>query len=58
MARGRITYANVTSTLALVFALGGVGYAASLAPGSVGTAQLKDRAVTTAKLANGAVTTK
>jgi hypothetical protein len=49
--RHRSIYANVTSTLALVVALGGVSYAASALPAhSVGTRQLKDGAVTTPKL--------
>jgi hypothetical protein len=51
----RLTYANVMSTGALFVALGGVSYAASgaLAPGSVGTRQLRNGAVTPAKLAFG-----
>ena len=59
MLRRRLTYANVASTLALVLALGGVGYAATILPArSVGTVQLKNGAVTSPKLAGGAVTTK
>lgn len=51
MPRFHLTYANVASTLALVLALGGVGYAAtSLPAGSVGTKQLKTSAVTSAKV--------
>jgi hypothetical protein len=51
--KGRGSYANVASTLALVVALGGTGYAATtLAPHSVGTKQLKDGAVTSAKVKN------
>ena len=43
---------NTVAYLALAVALGGTAYAAeSLPPRSVGTRQLKDRAVTTAKLA-------
>jgi hypothetical protein len=50
----RITYANVTSTIALFLALGGTSYAvASLPKNSVGTKQLKAKAVTTDKLADG-----
>lgn len=48
---------NAVAYVALFIALGGTGYAAvNLAPGSVGTRQLRDGAVTTKKLANGAVT--
>lgn len=51
MRRLHLTYANVASTLALVLALGGVGYAAtSLPPGSVGTKQLRTGAVTSPKV--------
>ncbi len=47
----------VISITALFFALGGVGYAASsLPPGSVGTAQLQNSAVTHSKLRYAAVT--
>lgn len=43
----RPTYANVTSTLALFVALGGVSWAATTLPrNSVGSAQLKRNAVT------------
>ena len=43
--------ANVVAYLALFVALGGTSYAAfSLPPGSVGSRQLKNRAVTAAKL--------
>jgi hypothetical protein len=53
----RLTYANVTATLALFVALGGTGYAAAtLQKNSVGTKQLKNGAVTTSKLHQGAVT--
>lgn len=55
--RRRPHYANVASTLALVVALGGTGYAASQVPAhSVGTKQLKTGAVTAPKLAQHAVT--
>jgi hypothetical protein len=56
--RKRITYANVTSTLALVIALGmGSAYAAQqLAPKSVGAKQLRPGAVTADKLRKNAVT--
>jgi hypothetical protein len=50
--RRRLTYANVVATLALFAALGGGAWAAFTLPaGSVGTRQLKNRAVTPAKLA-------
>ena len=49
--RASAGYGNVTATVALFVALGGVSYAAATLPaGSVGTSQLKDRAVTLAKL--------
>jgi hypothetical protein len=52
--RRHLTYANVTVTIALFVALGGTSYAAfSLPAGSVGTKQLKNGAVTKAKLAHG-----
>ncbi len=56
--RKRITYANVTSTLALLIALGmGSAYAAShLAPKSVGAKQLRPGAVTADKIRKNAVT--
>ena len=54
--RSSLTYANVTATLALFTALGGVGYAGVKLPAnSVGTKQLKMGAVTNAKLAAGAI---
>jgi hypothetical protein len=50
--RRHLSYANVAATLALFVALGGGAYAATqLPPKSVGTKQLKDRAVTPVKLA-------
>jgi hypothetical protein len=53
----RLTYANVTATLALFIALGGSGYAATqLARNSVGTAQLKNGAVTSAKVRDHSLT--
>ena len=49
--RPRFSYANVASTLALVFALSGSAYAVTqLPPESVGTNQLKQGAVTPGKL--------
>jgi hypothetical protein len=51
----RLTYANVVATLALFVALGGGAYAATqLKKNSVGTKQLKNGAVTAAKLAAAA----
>jgi hypothetical protein len=53
--RPRLTYANVTSTLALFIAIGGVSYAATqLGPNTVGTVQLRNHAVTMPKLAASA----
>lgn len=50
-------YANVTSTLALMVALGGTSYAAIKLPAnSVGSAQIKAKAVGSSDLASGAVT--
>ncbi len=46
------TYATVASSLALLVALGGTSYAIT----QIGTAQLKNNAVTTPKIKNGAVT--
>lgn len=53
--RRHVSYANVVATLALIFALGtGGAYAATkLAANSVGTKQIKNAAVTRAKLAKG-----
>jgi hypothetical protein len=49
--RGRLTYANVMSTIAVFVALGGVSYAAVKLPNnSVGTKQIKNKAVTAPKL--------
>ncbi|MFL5823523.1 MAG: hypothetical protein ACJ764_08795, partial [Solirubrobacteraceae bacterium] len=53
--RSRLTFSNVVACLALFVALGGSAYA--VAVNSVGTKQLKDKAVTTRKLADSAVTT-
>ncbi len=56
---GDARYANVTSTLALVVALGGTSYAAVTLPrNSVGSAQLKPKAVRNADLGTSAVTSK
>lgn len=54
-----LSYANVASTLAVCLALGGVGYASGVLPkGSVGTAQLKTSAVTSAKVKDGTLVAK
>ena len=55
--RGRLTYANVVSTLCLFLLLGGISYAATQLPrNSVGPKQLKRNAVSTPKIKNGAIT--
>jgi hypothetical protein len=54
--RPRLSFANVTSTLAVFVALSGGAYAAAnLPPDSVGTKQIQDRAVKHRKLGRGAV---
>lgn len=55
--RSRLTYANVVATLALFIALGGASAfaATQLAKNSVGSRQLKSKAVTTGKIALNAV---
>ncbi len=54
---GKLTYANVVSTLCLFLLLGGGALAAThLAKNSVGTNQIKKNAVVTSKIKNGAVT--
>jgi hypothetical protein len=51
-----LSVANIASTLALVFALAGGAYASGLLPAnSVGTKQLRNRAVTAQKLARDSV---
>ncbi|MBS1676336.1 MAG: hypothetical protein JST08_03020 [Actinobacteria bacterium] len=57
--RGRLTYANVTATLSLFLLLAGGSAVAArqmLPKNTVGTAQIKNGAVTGAKIRNGAVT--
>ena len=54
--RQRLSYANVTATIALFLALGGGAIALTVPKKSVGTKQLKAKAVKTKKLADGAVT--
>jgi hypothetical protein len=57
MIRKRVTFANVTSFLALFVALSAGSYAAITIPAnSVGAKQIKAKAVVNAKLANKAVT--
>jgi hypothetical protein len=54
--RARLTYANVTATLALFIALGGTSYAAaSLARNSVGSAQIRANAVASSEIRSRAV---
>lgn len=54
--RSRLSFSNVVAVAALLLATGGVSYAAStLAPGIVGTPQLKGRSVTAKKLADRSV---
>jgi hypothetical protein len=54
--RGKLTYANVVSTLCLFILLGGGAYAAIRLPkNSVGTSQLKNGAVTGAKVKVGSL---
>ena len=52
----RLSYANITATLALFLVLGGGAYAAVTLPAnSVGTVQLKDNAVTSRKVLDGSL---
>src|SRR4051794_22637094 len=52
--RSHLSYANVMATIAVFMVLGGGAYAAVKLPkNSVGTAQIKNKAVTKAKLAKG-----
>jgi hypothetical protein len=54
--RSKLTFANVVALLALFVALGGSAYAIHLGKNAVKTKNIKDGAVTEAKLANAAVT--
>jgi hypothetical protein len=54
--KGKLTYANVLSTLCMFVLLGGSAYALSVPRNSVGTRQLQAKAVTNGKLASGSVT--
>lgn len=54
--KSHLTYANVMSSIAVFFVLGGVSYAAATLPrNSVGTKQLRRNSVTHSKLTNGSV---
>jgi hypothetical protein len=54
--RARLSYGNVVATLALFIALGGTSYAALKLPrNSVGNAQIRNDAVTSAKVQNGSL---
>ena len=53
--RDRLTYANVTASLALFLALGGTSYALTLPRNSVGSKQIRTKAVGTSELRTGAV---
>ena len=53
--RGRLTYANVMSSIAVFMAMSGVAWAAALPKNSVGTTQLKSNSVTSAKIKTGQV---
>jgi hypothetical protein len=54
--RSKLTFANVIALLALFVALGGSAYAIHLGKNAVKTRNIKNSAVTEAKLAPGAVT--
>jgi hypothetical protein len=57
--RPRLSFANVTSLLALFVALGGTGYAAVTLPrNSVGSNQIRSRAVGASELKSNAVTSR
>ena len=51
----RLNYANVTATLALFLALGGTSYALTLPRNSVGSKQIRARAVGASEIHSGAV---
>ena len=57
--RGRLTYANVTATLALFIALGGTSYAAITLPrNSVGAKQIRAGAIGSSEIRNRAIHVK
>jgi hypothetical protein len=54
--RRRVTFANVVSMMALLFALCGTGYAAGVLPkNSVGSSQLKANSVVSSKIKDGSL---
>src|ERR1044072_674441 len=53
--RARLTYANVGASLALFLAIGGTGYALTLPRNSVGSKQIKSRAVGSSETRNRSV---
>ena len=54
--RRHVSFANITSLCALVFAMGGTSYALTIAKNSVGSAQIKKSAVANSDLRSNAVT--
>lgn len=55
--RSKLSYSNVMATTAMFIAMGGASYAAVAFPkNSVGASQLRNQAVTTAKVRDGAIT--
>jgi hypothetical protein len=54
--RHHLSFANVTSVLALVFAMGGTGYALTIPKNSIGSSQIKRGAVANSDLRSNAVT--
>jgi hypothetical protein len=57
--RSRLTYANVTASLALFVALGGTGYAAITLPrDSVGNKQIRGGAVRSSEIRNNSIQTR
>jgi hypothetical protein len=50
----RLSYANVTATVAVFIALGGTSYA--VATGSIGTRQIKNNAIRSRDVRNGTLT--
>ena len=56
--RGRLTYGNVMSTVALFIALGGTSYALTLPRNSVGSRELRARSVGSSEIRTGAVASR